>query len=430
MPQYTNPLTGKKTQLPYGPGGGQGGGQGIWNPNLPSPGGVPGDGPAYDPNPGGSTGPNGPIRPPVFQWPNQPNRPGFPGWPHPSEILNFGAGGGAGTQQFPTDPGLPPGTQTNAPQPPTDRSSSLHGLSGQYNNYGGGFPWSQTFQGQSFIDQPDVYMPDLPGGGVGPPTSRSTGQPYAPPPNSTWNPEGRWDTTPGVDGNGDGNGGGNGNGNGGGNGNGNGDGGGGDEQNQYQPGPDPSTPPSPRLSGINDLLESIQTRDTAREARQAPYFNMLSQRLGELSQPVTGEGPEADAIRLATQRAAEKQRSALAAQMAGLGLGTSGAMEGGQAGIDQWQGEANAMQIAGLMQGQRQLKSQELQNLLGMAIQSGDVEAERNLRAQLHGEQLKLQQGQFGDDLQYKYDVLGPSLGLQSQRLGQDWLLGLLGQMG
>ena len=176
MPQYTDPLTGRKVQLPYGnQGGGQGGGifggqprsggiggQGIWNPNFPSPGGVPGGvGPAYDPNPGGSTGPNGPIRPPVLQWPNQPNRPGFPGGPFLGEIMNFG--GGAGTQQFPTDPGLPPGTQTTAPQPPTDRSSSLNNLSGQYNNYGGGFPGilppevtGQTFQGQSFIDQPAV----------------------------------------------------------------------------------------------------------------------------------------------------------------------------------------------------------------------------------------------------------------------------------
>tara|TARA_R110002110_G_scaffold389436_1_gene601781 strand:+ start:729 stop:1529 length:801 start_codon:yes stop_codon:yes gene_type:complete len=265
-----------------------------------------------------------------------------------------------------------------------------------------------------------VYLPQLPGGGVGPPTSRSTGQPLGPPPNTTWNTEGRWEQQPG------------------------------EEQppvvppdlpdipddfpqDPNDPGPyDPRTPgptTQPQLSGINDLLSSIQTRDTAREARQAPYFNMLSQRLGELSQPVTGEGREADAIRLANQRAAERQQGSLAAQMAGAGLGDSGAMAGGQAGIEQWRGEANARQIAGLMQGQRQMKSQELQNLLGLAVQSGDMEAARNLQAQLQGEQLKLQQGQFADDLQYRYDVLGPSLGLQSQQLGQNWLLGLLGHM-
>ena len=104
-------------------------------------------------------------------------------------------------------------------------------------------------------------------------------------------------------------------------------------------------------------------------------------------------------------------------------------MAGGQAGIEQWQGESNARQIAGLMQGQRQMKSQELQNLLGLAIQSGDVEAARNLQAQLQVQQMRLGQQRAYDDLGYKYDVAGPSLQLQAESQGQNWLLGLLNQM-
>ena len=158
-------------------------------------------------------------------------------------------------------------------------------------------------------------------------------------------------------------------------------------------------------------------------------WDMLSQRLQALSQPVTGEGREADAIRLANQRAAEKQRSALAAQMTQAGLATSGAMSGGQAGIDQWQGEANARQIAGLMQGERARRGQELQNLLGLAIQSGDVEAARNLEAQLQVQQMQLGQQRAYDDLGFRYAALGPSLQLQAEQQGQNWLLGLLNQM-
>jgi hypothetical protein len=304
MPQYTDPTTGRKVQLPYGPGGGQGGGQGV----------LPGE---WD----WQKGPLGKLagldRDPGFVPIGQGQ--GSSLFPANSRLRMPGGQqtmGGAGTRQFPVNLNLPAGTQTTAPQSPTDRSLSLNNLAGQY----GSIPSSLEMMPGVSVERPDVYLPQLPGGGVGPPTSTSTGQPLGAPPNTTWNTEGRWaqqpieepppvvlPDLPDIPG----------------------------DFPQYpeDPGPyDPRTPgptTQPQLSGINDLLESIQTRDAAREARQAPYFNMLSQRLGELSQPVTGEGREADAIRLANQRAAERQQSDLAARMAGAGLGDSGAMDSG-----------------------------------------------------------------------------------------------------
>jgi len=393
MPQYTDPTTGRKVQLPYGPGQGFAPtGQGQGSSLFPT---------------------NSGLRMPGGQ-------------------QTMGA---AGTRQFPVNLNLPAGTQTTAPQSPTDRSSSLQNVAGQYRNINipgqgvtqalGALPGTvtgQTFQGQQFIDQPEYVLPQLPGGGVGAPTSTVTGDPLGPPPNATWNPEGRWDTpavtppadptdptgptdpTDPTDPNAD--------------------------RPRYGPGSDnPFTPPSPQLSGITDLADMLQTQQAGLPERRQPMWDMLSQRLQALSQPVTGEGREADAIRLANQRAAEKQRSALAAQMTQAGLATSGAMSGGQAGIDQWQGEANARAIAGLMQGERARRGQELQNLLGLAIQSGDVEAARNLEAQLQVQQMQLGQQRAYDDLGFRYAALGPSLQLQAEQQGQNWLLGLLNQM-
>ena len=90
MPQYTDPTTGRKVQLPYGPGQGFAPtGQGQGSSLFPT---------------------NSGLRMPGGQ-------------------QTMGA---AGTRQFPVNLNLPAGTQTTAPQSPTDRSSSLQNVAGQY----------------------------------------------------------------------------------------------------------------------------------------------------------------------------------------------------------------------------------------------------------------------------------------------------------
>ena len=403
MPQYTDPATGRKVQLPYGPGQGFAPtGQGQGSSLFPT---------------------NGRLRMPEGQ-----------------QTM-----GTAGTRQFPADPGLPPRTPAPAPAPATapapqrDRSSSLQNLATEYANVPGlGLTRALGALPQNMPDimpgvpfeRPSAVLPALPSGGVGAPADIATGQPLGAPPGMVWSPEGRWvpavaapppaeDVPPPPDET--------------------------DETDETADRggetPAPFTPVAdiPSTLPVTDEMVNFQQRlrdDAAEQAlRQAPVRDVLMQQLQAAAEPVTTDtgalAPIADAIRLANQRAAERQQRDLAARlsMPGVGLADSGAYEAGLAGIQQARGEANAMQLANLMQGELQNRRSQLQGLLGMAMETGDREQARNLEAELRLLGTREGQQRFYDDLHYRYDQLGVTSALGIADLNRSAILDLLDQI-
>ena len=106
--------------------------------------------------------------------------------------------------------------------------------------------------------------------------------------------------------------------------------------------------------------------------------------------------------RLALQRSAERQRSAGAESLAGGGLGRSGAADTTRLGIEQARGESEAQGVGQVLGAELQQRRQQLQSLLGMALQSGDAESARQIQQAL----AEMQHSQFLDQMGYQYSAL------------------------
>lgn len=141
---------------------------------------------------------------------------------------------------------------------------------------------------------------------------------------------------------------------------------------------------------------------------------ILSQ-LGQLQQPSSINDPalkgQSDAYRVATERAAQQSRGALAERSAFNGLNSggagSGSMDTGILGINEQAGQHMAANDAGLVGAHDQQKRQSLMTLLNMALASGDAESVRALQMQL---------AQM--DSQYKYASLGQNQSQFNDQLG------------
>jgi hypothetical protein len=197
-------------------------------------------------------------------------------------------------------------------------------------------------------------------------------------------------------------------------------------------------------NGTTELLSYLKEKDAATQAQQASVRSILMSQLGDASKPVDINDPNLKAQlepqKLALQRSAERKRSQLAARLSSEGLLDSGAFDTGVLGIEDQRGVGEAAVTGDLLGRETGAKRALLQNLLQMAISSGDAESARNISAQLQALGMEQQESQysrslaqggqqFNDQLGFNYDQLGANVGLQTAGLNQAALLALLGAL-
>lgn len=189
------------------------------------------------------------------------------------------------------------------------------------------------------------------------------------------------------------------------------------------PGGGVAPPSSPRDSALQQVSQTYSSSTPFLGGLQSALMTQL----GAMQQPVSANdsqlAPIAQAMRLENQRAAERKRSALAAQLnhPDMNLGSSGAFDSGLSGIFQAQGEANARGIAGILSGELARRGNALQSLLGMGLQSGDAEANRNLSA-YQGDQLdRRYYAGLGQDDRHFNAGLNQNQSQFTDRMGYDW---------
>src|SRR3990167_4780294 len=200
-----------------------------------------------------------------------------------------------------------------------------------------------------------------------------------------------------------------------------------------------SSPAPAGAPTASPAVPSSSPRDTALQQTSQTYSastpsqftsglrDALMTQLGQAQQPVSASDPQlapiASAMRLENQRAAERKRSQLSAQLNSpdLNLGSSGAFDAGVSGILQAQGEANARGIGGILSGEFGRRGQALNQLLGMGLQSGEGDMNRGLTQYLgdQGNQryyagLGQEQGQFEDRTAFDYNALQQQGNLQA----------------
>lgn len=175
---------------------------------------------------------------------------------------------------------------------------------------------------------------------------------------------------------------------------------------------------------LGDLLGYLKDRQTKEDAQRQAMRDILMKQIDANSQPVDVNDPQIHAQvvtqQLARQRAAERQRSQIAANLAGAHLGSSGAADTGMNAIEQQRGEGEAHDVAQTMGGELQQRRGMLQNLLNMAVQSGDNESAQTLQAQLHGIDSQLNDQHFQSDLGFRQSSFLDDLGfrLMAMQLG------------
>lgn len=160
------------------------------------------------------------------------------------------------------------------------------------------------------------------------------------------------------------------------------------------------------------------------EFSQGNIRQMLMQQLGQLSQPVSVDAPgikEALAgQRLGLQRSAEAARREAAERRAVEGFGPNSAQFGQDVErIQQRQGEAEAQMTGEALFGQLDQRRQSLNQLLAVALASGDAESARNLQAELAKLQMAQQESQFGRSLSQRGREFESDLGFRRDALSQ-----------
>lgn len=183
--------------------------------------------------------------------------------------------------------------------------------------------------------------------------------------------------------------------------------------------------------GFDGLLSYLQSQQQRQDTERASMREILMGQLGDATKPVDVNDPtiqrQLDPQKLALQRSAERQRSQLAARLASEGLLDSGTFDTGVAGIEEGRGESEAAMTGNLLGRELQARRQQVQQLLQLAMASGDAESARTLSAQLASLNSQMQDQHFGQQLDFNYDALGQQGALGMAGLNQQALLALLG---
>lgn len=186
----------------------------------------------------------------------------------------------------------------------------------------------------------------------------------------------------------------------------------------------PVSPRDSALQSVSQTYSSAGAGSPSAAAQPTAFTNqlrdILMQQLGQATQPVSPTDPGISQVlagqRLALQRSAERQQGANAERLAGMGLADSGAAETGRLGIEQQRGEAEAQGVGQVLSGEMNQRRQQVQNLLQLALATGDTESARQLQAALaemqhseFGANLNQQNNQFNDQLAFGYTGLNNS---------------------
>lgn len=142
---------------------------------------------------------------------------------------------------------------------------------------------------------------------------------------------------------------------------------------------------------------------------QGQIRQLLLSQLGQMGAAPSINDPalkgQSDAYRVAQERSGQQQRSALAERDAFTGLNSGGAGSGsfdtGIQGIGEQVGQNIAGHDASLVGGEVQSRRATLQNLLGMAMQSGDAEATRAIQLQIAQMDNELRKYTYDDTMGY-----------------------------
>src|SRR3990167_6561725 len=151
---------------------------------------------------------------------------------------------------------------------------------------------------------------------------------------------------------------------------------------------------------------------------------LLLEQLGKMGEDPAIDDPalknQSDAFRRAQVRGGEQQRAALAERAAFTGLNSggagSGAFETGIQGIQEGIGEDTAAFDAGLVGQELQGRRAQLQNLLQMALATGDAEAARMVQLQMAQMDDALRRATLGQQ-RYQYD---DTMGFNVGRAAED----------
>jgi hypothetical protein len=176
--------------------------------------------------------------------------------------------------------------------------------------------------------------------------------------------------------------------------------------------------------GPSELLSYLKDRQQQEDAQKKAMRELLMKQIDANSQPVSADDPQIHGLiaaqQLARQRAAERQRSQIAASLATNHLGSSGVSDTAMGAIEQQRGEGEAHDTASAMAGELQQRRGILQNLLGMAVQSGDTESAQTLQAQLHSIDSQLNDQHFNADLGFRKDSFQQDLGFRQNSFLDD----------
>jgi hypothetical protein len=131
---------------------------------------------------------------------------------------------------------------------------------------------------------------------------------------------------------------------------------------QPQPAQDGALPTNTRQQNLQQVQQAY--------ARMPGDMNALNGLIGQSSSPVSENDPSIApafaAGRVADQRNIERQRAALAEQLGGSGLGSSGAMQTKTGGIQQRVGEQQALRESGMLYDEGNARRNALLQALGL----------------------------------------------------------------
>lgn len=176
---------------------------------------------------------------------------------------------------------------------------------------------------------------------------------------------------------------------------------------------------APAASNNSAMLDYLKQRDATAAANQTSMRSILMEQLGQATAPFNINSDamrrQLDPQRVALQRSAERQRSQMSARLAQEGLLDSGTFDTGLRGIEQQRGEAEASMTGQVVGRELQSRREQVQNLLQMAMQSGDAESARVLAGQLQSINMQLQQEESlaGQQLTREQNLAGNNLNYQ-----------------
>ncbi len=163
---------------------------------------------------------------------------------------------------------------------------------------------------------------------------------------------------------------------------------------------------------------------------QSTYQDSLLKLIADNQKPVSLEDPQlqpaSDVYRATRQREADRARSSAAERAAATGTLGAGGFDANVGQIENRKGMDIAQHDSDLVLNEMNARRQQLTQGLALAQQTGNADAERQIRTQLALLDAAVNESQFGRELQFRESALGSQTQLGQGELSLRLLLGLL----